>query len=310
MNIRGKNGWNALWERLFRYYASQPPEHCGLMEIGARLHHLHLLSPQPEALAQFYSRAYGMRAEASGSVWICSAPNRRLVIGEGPVNRLAYFAFAFANEAAIDAQRQRVASHASIGANLSPLFDQRAFSVVDPHGNSVVFGVGSSTPSLAAAPATSPAPSPIRLQHFALRSTQPSDLLPFYRDVLGFVVSDRVQDDTGRLRACFLRTDNEHHALAIFDASTAQHDHLSFEAPDWTALRDWADRMGALKEPIVWGVGRHGPGNDVFFMVRDPDGNLAEISAEIEVCAPGRPEGLWPHEQRTLNLWGMALMRT
>ena len=53
-----------------------------------------------------------------------------------------------------------------------------------------------------------------------------------------------------------------------------------------------------------------GPGNDVFFMVRDPDGNLAEISAEIEVCAPERPEGIWPHEQRTLNLWGMALMRT
>ena len=36
----------------------------------------------------------------------------------------------------------------------------------------------------------------------------------------------------------------------------------------------------------------------------------AEISAEIEVCAPERPEGIWPHEQRTLNLWGMALMRT
>ena len=286
------------------------------MKIGARLHHLHLLSPQPEALAQFYARAYDMRAEASGSAWICAAPNRRLVIAQGPVNRLAYFAFAFDNEAALDAQRRRAASHAAIGApigpNVSPLFDARAFSVLDPHGNTVVFGVNDSSHDAIAhnVAATPPAPAPIRLQHFALRSTQPSDLLAFYRDALGFVVSDRVEDDTGRVRACFLRTDAEHHALAIFDASVAQHDHLSFEAPNWTALRDWADRMGALKEPIVWGVGRHGPGNDVFFMVRDPDGNLAEISAEIEVCAPERPEGIWPHEQRTLNLWGMALMRT
>ena len=286
------------------------------MEIGARLHHLHLLSPQPEALAQFYARAYDMQVESADAQWICSAPNRRLVIGAGPVNRLAYFAFAFADEAGLSAQRQRVAARVNAGANLSPLFDARAFSVIDPHGNTVVFGVSDAHRDGIAQPATTrvappspPAPSPIRLQHFALRSTQPSDLLAFYRDALGFAVSDRVEDDTGRLRACFLRTDNEHHTLAIFDASVAQHDHLSFEAPSWTALRDWADRMGALKQPIVWGVGRHGPGNDVFFMVRDPDGNLAEISAEIEVCAPGRPEGLWPHEQRTLNLWGMALMR-
>ena len=74
-------------------------------------------------------------------------------------------------------------------------------------------------------------------------------------------------------------------------------------------MRDWADHMAALKETIVWGVGRHGPGNDVFFMVRDPDGNLAEISAEIEVCDPARPDGLWPHEPRTLNLWGLAIAR-
>ena len=44
--------------------------------------------------------------------------------------------------------------------------------------------------------------------------------------------------------------------------------------------------------------------------LRDPDGNLAEISSEIEHCAPGRPAGLWPHEERTLNLWGKAILRS
>ena len=143
-----------------------------------------------------------------------------------------------------------------------------------------------------------------------MRSAQTSTLLPFYRDVLGFVVSDRVEDQSGRLRACFLRTDPEHHVIAIFEAPERRHDHLSFETTDWTALREWADRLSALGAPLVWGVGRHGPGNDTFFMVHDPDQNLVEISAELEVCGPERVEKLWPHEQRTLNLWGYAIMRS
>jgi len=45
-------------------------------------------------------------------------------------------------------------------------------------------------------------------------------------------------------------------------------------------------------------------------MVKDPDGNLFEISADLEVCGAARPAGAWPHEQRTLNLWGTAIMRS
>ena len=276
------------------------------MEIGAHLHHLQLHSPDPEALARFYAHCYGMSAAPREGDWHCAGPDRDLLIAAGPANRLGFAAFAFDDSAALAAHRARVATRADLRPNCSSLFDERGFSVVDPHGNTTTFGLaGEETGAV-----EYPAPAPIRIQHFALRSTLPAELLAFYRDALGFIVSDRVQDETGRVRACFLRTDVEHHALAIFDSTAACHDHLSFETTNWTALRDWADHMGRLREPIVWGVGRHGPGNDVFFMIRDPDGNLAEISAEIEVCAPGRVEGLWPHEQRTLNLWGMALMRT
>lgn len=277
------------------------------MEIGARLHHLQLHSPDPGALAGFYARAYGMAAAPREGGWHCARPGCDLLIAPGPANRLGFAAFAFGNDAAVAAYRTRVAARIAVRENCSPLFADQGFSVTDPHGNTIAFG-RAAVADVAATPL--PVPAPIRLQHFALRSTLPAELLAFYRDVLGFVVSDRVQDDSGRVRACFLRTDAEHHALAIFDSTESRHDHLSFETTGWAALRDWADQMGRLREPIVWGVGRHGPGNDVFFMVRDPDGNLAEISAEIEVCTPGRAEGLWPHEQRTLNLWGMALMRT
>jgi catechol 2,3-dioxygenase len=277
------------------------------MEIGARLHHLQLLSPAPEAVARFYGKAYGMKVEQDAADWLCLAEERRLVISPGAVNQLGFAAFAFADPASLDAYRKQVATRVTIAPNPSPLFDTKAFAVTDPQGNRVVFGLSNSSVPTANA---DDAPPPARLQHLAVRSTHPATLMAFYRDRLGFIVSDRVEDDTGRVRACFLRTDTEHHALAVFDAAEIRHDHLSFETSGWTAMRDWADRLAALQMPIVWGIGRHGPGNDVFFMIRDPDGNLAEISAELEVCAPGRAEGLWPHGERTLNQWGMAIMRS
>ena len=151
-------------------------------------------------------------------------------------------------------------------------------------------------------------PLPARLQHLALRTPQVAAMAAFYESI-GFVVSDRVEDEKGTLRACFLRTDAEHHALALFGAPDARFDHLSCETRDIAAVVAWADRMAANDIPIHWGIGRHGPGNDVFFMVKDPDGNLFEISAEIEVCDPERPCGTWKHEPRTLNRWGAVIMR-
>jgi hypothetical protein len=96
----------------------------------------------------------------------------------------------------------------------------------------------------------------------------------------------------------------------LFRAPEARFDHFSCEVADWTQLRDWADHMARSGIDLAWGIGRHGPGNDTFFMVRDADGNMGEISAELEVCQPGRAVGVWPHRPQTLNQWGVAIMRS
>lgn len=275
------------------------------MEIGAVLDHLHLASPAPELTARFYAAHFGMSVSVEDEVWALAGPGRRLAISAGMANQLKYAAWRFADRAALLAYRARVPSALLVAPPHPALFDAAAFAVADPDGNRTVFTAGHD--GMAQESAGLPA---AMTQHFALRSPDPARLLPFYRDQLGFTLSDRVEDDTGVLRACFLRTDRMHHALALFSAALVRFDHQSFETPGWTDLRDWADHMAALKTPMAWGVGRHGPGNDVFFMVADPDGNLAEISSEIEVCQPGRTVGLWPHEERTLNLWGRAIMRS
>ena len=275
------------------------------MPPGAVLDHLQLSSPQPEALARYYAQAFGMTARQQGQTWVCAGPGRALALVPGPANRLDYAALRFADEAAWHALRERIPASLAEAAPPAALLDTPAFAVRDRDGNRIVFTSRAS--ALDGPAAATPA---AYLQHFALRTTSPQRLMEFYTGVLGFTLSDEVRDADGVLRACFVRSSHLHHVLAIFMSPEARYDHQSFEAHDWMALRDWADHMGAQKLPLVWGIGRHGPGNDAFFMIADPDGNLAEISTEIEVCAPERPAGLWPHEQRTLNLWGSAIMRS
>ncbi|WP_159912633.1 VOC family protein [Pantoea sp. 18069] len=274
------------------------------MELQATLHSIHLTSPDPLAMAQFYSRTYGMQMQALENGFRCRGPGRELRVSTGAAHQLHHAHFALSTPAAWHAFQARVASlpqHA-VPANCC---DGQAMALRDPDGNLVVF----SAPQADAHALEAPLP-PATLQHFALRTPNMPVMLAFYTEQLGLVLSDAVRDPQGHLRACFLRSDALHHALALFFAPEACFDHQSFEAPDWNSMKTWGDHMAAQRVPIVWGLGRHGPGNDVFFMVRDPDGNLAEISSEIEECAPGRPAGEWPHEEHTLNLWGKAILRS
>src|SRR6266581_3036665 len=111
------------------------------MEIGARLHHLQLLSPDPETCARFYGRVYGMKVETEGGRYVCSAPHRRLMLARGPANQLSFAAFAFGNQAALHAYRESVEARIAIDANASPVFGTDGFTVADPDGNRIVFGV-------------------------------------------------------------------------------------------------------------------------------------------------------------------------
>jgi catechol 2,3-dioxygenase-like lactoylglutathione lyase family enzyme len=273
-------------------------------ELGAALDHVCLQSPQPAQLAAFLGSCYAMQCREVADEWHCIGPGRKIAVREGPANRAACIAYAFDDPGRLAAHRARMQGRSIPAvASLSSLFDASAHACADPDGNVVAFGVRG-TPGSGVEETL-----PARLQHLALRTPRLEEMAAFY-EALGFVVSDRVKDAEGVLRACFLRSDCEHHALALFGAAEARFDHLSCETRDIGAVIAWADRMAAQRIAIHWGIGRHGPGNDVFFMVKDPDGNLLEISADLEVCDAGRAAGTWPHEQRTLNLWGNAIMRS
>jgi len=264
----------------------------------ARLDHLRRDSPQPERLARFYGELLGDRVVPlpDGS-WLVAGRGRRLVVGKGDAAAVPYFALALQDAAHLQAYRRRTAKTEDFA---SPLLAEGAFSVTDPDGRRVVFGL--------ARDSENPEGLPGRLQHFVCASERLPDMLDFYRG-LGMLESDRVLEAEA-LAAVFLRSDAEHHSFAAFRAPQSRADHHCYETTGWLDIRDWADRMASLRIPLWWGPGRHGPGNNLFFMIEDPDGHKVEFSAELELMPKDMPHRTWPHEQRTLNLWGSAWMRS
>lgn len=277
------------------------------------LKRLHLQSPQASALAHFYANNFGMTCQETHSVWFCRQQGREVLISQGHAGKLHYALFVIHHQAEWDVFTTQTSHLTPANLEAHPELPTSALGFCDPDENCMVFVLASDldmttqTPEQQVHSATLP---PAETQHFALRTQQIEAMKHFYTEGLGFTLSDVVKDDAGQLKACFVRGNEMHHTVALFGAPVTCFDHQSFETPSWAELKNWADHMGRLRTEIVWGVGRHGPGNDVFFMVRDPDGNLAEISSEIEICPDNRPVGQWRHEERTLNLWGKAIMRS
>src|SRR5262245_27510175 len=269
----------------------------------AKLHHLHLTSPDPERLSSFYTRLLDYRPRLEDDTWVLAGGQRHLVISEGASGATSSIAYAVSDAAALERLRDRL--HGAVGGlepARSPLFSEGAFAIHDPQGRRVVFG--------SASMGSYPDPRPGRLQHVVFQTTALEPLLDFYVSKVGFAISDKVLNDDGSLAVFFIRSDQEHHSLAFFLGSKNELDHHAYETSCWNDIRDWGDRFGNERIPMFWGPGRHGPGNNLCFMVRDTDGNKLELSAELETMAPEQEPRVWPNTEYTLNYWGSAWMRS
>ena len=236
------------------------------------------------------------------------ALDRRLRLSAGPSRTLDYAAYSVPDHAVLESLARRLAAAGVDTAYVDQAgFKEGALTYHDPDGNRFVFGLPSGeTLELKGSAANRAA----RIQHVVFASTDVQRLLTFFTDVAGFTLSDRVLDDQGGLRTAFVRCSHEHHSLAVFAANENRLDHHCYEAGEWNLIRDWADHFARARVPLKWGPGRHGPGDNLFLFIHDPDGNWVEISAELEHVQHDRPVGEWPHEERTLNSWGMGLLRS
>ena len=279
---------------------------------GARLLLVERAAEDARAIAEWYAALLGdPLLETSRDVWQLRGENRWMLFRSGNRKSVPLIAYALPTQEAWAAYRAHLQAAGSTlhppSPELAELLGERTFALRDPDQRMIVFCVA---PDAISAQSVTHVTLAARLQHFVCASTQSGSMLEFYRDGLGFVESDRVLDTEGDLSSAFLRSDAEHHSFAVFRAPETGPDHHSYEVPSWNAIRDWADHCADLEIPLWWGPGRHGVGNNLFFMIEDPDGYKIEFSAELEHMSAEQSYREWPHGPRALNLWGNAWMRS
>jgi catechol 2,3-dioxygenase len=144
---------------------------------------------------------------------------------------------------------------------------------------------------------------PLRLAHVNVNSTDVDATAAFYRSALGFQLTDR-----SKLMA-FVRCNADHHAVVIAEAPVHGLNHIAFLLPDIESVMRGSGRLVDAGYPIGWGVGRHGPGDNVFAYFVDPLGVVVEYTAEVlqvddSYRFRGPDEWRWP-AGRT-DHWGIA----
>ena len=145
----------------------------------------------------------------------------------------------------------------------------------------------------------------MKLSHIVLNVEDVETQNRFFCDVLGFRLSDATE------RMDFVRCSTDHHSVALARGHGAGLNHMAYEVPDFDGLMIGSGRMKKNGFDVEWGVGRHGPGNNIFSYFIEPNGFVTEYTAEVEKIdeaahLPG-DAAYWARKMPMPDRWGMAV---
>src|SRR5262245_12598729 len=146
---------------------------------------------------------------------------------------------------------------------------------------------------------------PNKLSHVVLNSAKIDEQTSFFVDVLGFKLSDK----TDMME--FVRCSADHHSIAMARGNGPNLNHMAYEVGSIDGLMRGAGRLKKHGFNVEWGVGRHGPGNNVFSYFVEPNGFVVEYTAEVEqvdeATYKARNADYWRNFPMRPCRWGMAL---
>jgi catechol-2,3-dioxygenase len=129
---------------------------------------------------------------------------------------------------------------------------------------------------------------PTKLGHISAYTPELEPVEKFYREVLGFRWSDRVEDFF-----VFLRCGPDHHSANFLTSTTFEGiHHIAYEFRDPGHLITMVDHLSKNGYRLDWGPGRHGPGHNLFTYHKDPDGHSVELFTEIDLMQD-EARGYW-----------------
>lgn len=280
------------------------------MSRYARLSYVALNASDPERTARFYRDEVGLEFVAGGtdgSLRLRSGDGRyHVALYASPRPGLKRMAFEMAGEGAFDALVERlVADQIPLAfvsdAECCDLKLERAFRISEPVTGAVIefheAVAGSRQPAFQPTLANIQ-----RLGHLVLKSPDWPRTVAFFRDTLGFSVSDIIED-----RVCFMRcTPNPfHHSIGIGAGESGLH-HVNFMVTEIDDIGRAIHRFRRDGVDVVAGPGRHPTSNSIFLYFLDPDGLTVEYSfgmEEFPEAAP-REHRVFPAVPESQDSWG------
>jgi 2,3-dihydroxybiphenyl 1,2-dioxygenase len=259
---------------------------------------------------QFGARLLGLepaRRSRSDVAFRMDGAARRLMVSLASEDALAFFGWEVHGPEALAALAARLEQLGHAVERLpSGLAEQRgvadAVAVCDPCGNRLEFFCGqeqAGAPFTPGRPVSGFRTGDLGMGHVVLNVDSIERALPFYRDVLGFRLSDYALQP---FKAYFLHTNARHHSLAMIETGNKGLHHLMIEVDGFDDLGQGYDL--ALLEPgrVATTLGRHSNDHMTSFYVRSPSGFLVEYGWGGRNIDPGS----WtPVEMRMgPSLWG------
>jgi len=275
--------------------------------------HIAFAVPDVAASETFYARVLGMHRHArldGGAVRLGWGSGHHVIdllpAGDAPAG-IRHYGFEVRDPGGLSAIRERLTAAAIGYEPLDPSYideavgDVDGIAVPDPDGLTVHFHAEVRRSGENSADSGR---RPIKFQHTTIGTDDVEKYIRFYTDVIGFRISDQLADG----RFSWLRSDRDHHTLAVVNVGSAGVlDHYSYDLSEWGDFKTWCDRLTELDVEVQWGPGRHGPGNNLFVFFNDPAGTHIELSAEMEkfwddsvTYTPRR----WQPVPHSVNLWG------
>ena len=260
--------------------------------------------PDVAAHARFYTDVWRLSpvAERGGSVYLRGSGAYHHILALHPRAQpgLLCINLAAASRDAVDELHVRVttagAAQCDAPAPVAEPGGGYGFAFKDPEGRVVrVIADDARHADAAAVPDR-----PQKITHLVLNTPRQEDAAAFWVKALGFEVSDRSL-------LTFIRCNDDHHNLAFHAGDSSTLHHIAFEMDGIDSVMRGAGRMRDAGHPIEWGVGRHGPGNNVFAYFVGPDDFVIEYTAEIEKVDASyrvRKPGEWAYPPGHSDLWG------
>ena len=122
---------------------------------------------------------------------------------------------------------------------------------------------------------------PNRLGHVALMTPDADALVTFFRDFLGFHITDWIEGV-----ATFLTCNYDHHVMNIISAPITKLHHIAFELRGAGHQYQASDQLAKAQKPIVWGPSRHTAGHNYASYHFDPDRTLVELYTDMDIFLP------------------------